>query len=276
VDIEPRLRKAGGAVEWAGSRQREDNEVGPAMFPVFMLKTTSLFFFVFAVLAVLGTVAQINPIWLFGPYSPVISSNGSQPDWYFAFVEGALRLLPGMDWNFLGHTVVWSVLLSAVVMPLVFFALMGSYPFFERRVTGDARFHNILDRPRNMPARTALGVAVIAMAIDLQLAAGDDVIAFHFGIPVEDVVWTLRGGFLIFPLLAFWLTRHVCVALQRADRRRLRAGRVTGITVQSADGRAAGGAAGAAGVGAGTIGYAAVGSPLPGERTGAAHRAAAG
>jgi ubiquinol-cytochrome c reductase cytochrome b subunit len=237
-----------GHTQWAGPKQREGNEYGPSMFPLFMMKTTSLFIFVFGALAALGAVAQINPIWLFGPYNPTISSNGSQPDWYFAFVEGAMRLMPPADWNFLGHTVVWSVFLAAVAMPLVFFVLMGSYPFFERWVTGDARFHHLLDRPRNMPARTALGVAVITQAAVLQLAAADDVIAFHLSIPVEDIAWTLRGAFFIAPALAFWVTGHACVAVQRADRRQLRAGRVTGVTATD---------------GHGAAGYAAVRSPLP-------------
>jgi ubiquinol-cytochrome c reductase cytochrome b subunit len=248
-----------GHTQWAGVKQREGNETGPPMFPVFLMKTTSLFLFVFGALAALATIAQINPIWLFGPYSPVFSSNGSQPDWYFAFVEGSMRLMPAAETNFLGHTVAWDVFLPAVLMPLVFFVLMGSYPFFERWVTGDARFHHILDRPRNMPPRTALGVAVIAMAVDLELAGAQDVIAFHFNMPVEDVNWTLRGGFFVFPLAAFWVTRHVCVALQRDDRRRLRAGSVTGISVQPAAPSAA------AADGAGPIGYAGDGSPVPEE-----------
>ncbi len=249
-----------GHTQWAGPKRREGNEYGPSMFPLFMMKTTSLFLFVFGALAVLGTIAQINPVWLFGPYNPVVSSNGSQPDWYFAFVEGALRLLPGLDWSFLGHTVAWGVLLSAVAMPLVFFAAMGSYPFVERWATGDARFHNILDRPRNMPARTALGVAVVTQAIVLQLAAADDVIAFHLSMPVEDVAWTLRGAFFIAPALAFWLTRPVCVALQRADRRRRRGGVPSWIAMRSADGLSAGAADGH-----GSVGYTAVSSPLSEE-----------
>src|SRR6185437_5354681 len=76
-----------GHSQWPGKKEREDNEVGEPMFPRFIMKTTSLFFFVFGLLALLGAVAQINPIWLFGPYNPAISSNGSQPDWYFAFIE---------------------------------------------------------------------------------------------------------------------------------------------------------------------------------------------
>jgi ubiquinol-cytochrome c reductase cytochrome b subunit len=225
-----------GHTQWPGRREREHVEVGAQMYPVFMLKTTSLFFFTFAILAVLATVAQVNPIWLFGPYNPLNASNGSQPDWYFAFLEGSLRLMPGVETNVGGHTFVWNVFLPAVVLPILFFLLMGGYPFFERWVTGDNRPHNVLDRPRNAPTRTALGVAVIVSAGVLQISGGDDVISYQLGLAVEDLVWVLRVGFFVFPVIAFLVTRRVCVALQRADRRRLRDGLPFGIVSQSADG----------------------------------------
>jgi ubiquinol-cytochrome c reductase cytochrome b subunit len=251
-----------GHTQWPGRRQREDNEVGVPTFPLFMLKTTALFMFVFGALALLGTVAQINPIWLFGPYNPAISSNGSQPDWYFAFAEGAMRLMPGAETNIAGHTIVWGVFLPAVILPFAFFLLMGGYPFFEQWVTGDRRQHQLLDRPRNMPTRTGIGVAVVAMAADLQLAAADDIIAFHFGVPVEDLVWVFRAGFFAFPLIALALTRHVCVSLQRADRRRLRLGTRYGIaTLPASDKTAGDGTGGGDSPRDSIVGYAAVTRP---------------
>ncbi|MBO0813882.1 MAG: hypothetical protein J2P30_01820, partial [Actinobacteria bacterium] len=110
-------------------------------------------------------------------------------------------------------------------------------------------------RPRNTPTRTAIGVAVIVSGTVIQIAGGDDVISFHLGISVQDLVWVLRAGFFVFPVLAFLLTRRICVGLQRADRRRLRAGRPFGIISQSADG------AGAAN-GDGARGYAPVSRPM--------------
>lgn len=225
-----------GHTQWPGKKEREHVEVGDPMYPIFMLKTTSLFFFTFGVLALLGTVAQINPIWLYGPYTPLNVFNHSQPDWYFAFMEGSMRLMPGWITNVAGHTFVWNVFIPAALLPVVFFVLMGGYPFFERWVTGDNRPHNVLDRPRNTPTRTGLGVAVIVSAAVLQMSGGDDMIAFHLGIAIEDWVWVMRAGFFLFPVIAFLITRRVCVALQRADRRRLRAGRSFGIVSQAADG----------------------------------------
>jgi ubiquinol-cytochrome c reductase cytochrome b subunit len=196
-----------GHAQWPGKKERERNEVGEPLYPVFMAKTAALFFFVFGVLAVSGAIAQINPIWLFGPYNPAISSNTSQPDWYIGFLEGALRLMPAWETDFAGHTIMWNVFVPGVVLALAFFLIMGCYPFFEQWAADDIRPHQVLDRPRNMPARTAIGAAVLAMAADLQLA-GDDDIAFHLNMPVEDLVWAFRAGFFVLPAVAFMVTRR--------------------------------------------------------------------
>jgi ubiquinol-cytochrome c reductase cytochrome b subunit len=218
-----------GHTQWPGKKERERNEVGEPLYPVFMAKTAALFFFVFSALAVLGAIAQINPVWLFGPYNPAISSNTSQPDWYIGFLEGGLRLMPRWETDFAGHTIVWNVFVPGVVLVIAFFLIMGCYPFFEQWAVGDTRPHQVLDRPRNMPARTAIGAAIVAMAIDLELAGADDVIAFHLNMPVEDLVWAFRAGFFVLPAVAFVVARRACVALQRRDRRRLRQGAEFGI-----------------------------------------------
>jgi ubiquinol-cytochrome c reductase cytochrome b subunit len=215
--------------QWPGGKRREGNAVGVPLYPVFMAKTGALFFFTFGVLALLATAAQINPIWLYGPYHPQLQSAGSQPDWYFGFLEGALRLMPGVETNVGGHTFAWNVFVPAVFLPAVFFLVMYIYPFFEQYVTGDRRYHHILDRPRNVPTRTGIGVAIAAMASDLLLASGDDIIAYRFDIPLFDLVWVLRFGFFVFPVVVFFAARYACLALQRRDARRLAAGIPTGV-----------------------------------------------
>jgi ubiquinol-cytochrome c reductase cytochrome b subunit len=221
-----------GHTQWPGKEQTERNEFGNPLYPVFLAKTGALFFFTFGVLAVLGTVAQINPIWLYGPYDPAIVSSLAQPDWYIGFLEGALRIMPGVQSDLAGHTFVWNVFLPAVALPAAFFLIMGCYPVVEQWATGDRRDHQILDRPRNAPSRTGIGVAIIALAANIQLAGADDVIALHLNIPIEVLVWLFRVGFFVFPVAGFVVARHVCLALQRADRRKLRQGESFGIAVQ--------------------------------------------
>jgi quinol---cytochrome-c reductase cytochrome b subunit len=210
--------------QWPAKGTREDNIVGDPFWPVFVVKTQALFLFTFGTVALLGAFAQINPIWLYGPYSPASVSSFSQPDWYIGFVEGSMRMMPGVVTNVAGHTIAWNVFLPAVLLPMVFLFLMVCYPFVEQYLTGDLRHHHILDRPRNAPARTGIGVAVLAMAADLQLAGADDVLSYRFGIPIFALVWFLRVGFFVFPVIAFFLTRYVCLALQRRDQARLAKG----------------------------------------------------
>ncbi|MBV9446499.1 MAG: ubiquinol-cytochrome c reductase cytochrome b subunit [Streptosporangiaceae bacterium] len=218
-----------GHTQWPGKKQRDDKEVGDPTYPIFVAKTSALFFIVAGTLTVLAFAAQINPIWLYGPYDPVIVSSNSQPDWYFGFLEGTLRMMPGVVSNIGGHTLVWNVFLPAAFVPFAFFLIMGVYPFVEQWATGDKRIHLVLDRPRNAPSRTGLGVAIMAMGADIQIAGADDVIAYHLNFPIEDFVWVLRIGFFVFPVIGFFVTRHICLALQRADRRKLRRGETYAI-----------------------------------------------
>ena len=222
--------------QWPGRGKREDNVAGEPMYPIFLTKTTSLFLFTAGIITTLATFVQINPIWLYGPYSPASDSAGSQPDWYIGFLEGGLRLMPNWETNADGYTIAWNIFLPAVALPALFFLALAMYPFFEQHVTGDLRHHHILDRPRNVPARTALGAAVISMAVDLQLAGGDDVISYFFGIPLYLLVWVLRAGFFAMPLLTFFVTRWACLALQQRDQVTVRTGVPTGIITELPEG----------------------------------------
>ncbi len=56
--------------QFAGPGRREDNVVGERMWPTYASKALGLFFLTAALLCFLGGLVQINPIWLFGPFSP--------------------------------------------------------------------------------------------------------------------------------------------------------------------------------------------------------------
>src|SRR5271155_1452259 len=72
----------------------EKNVVGQPFFPYFLLKGQAWFFFIFGALVLLATFAQINPVWLYGPYTPLAISSGTQPDFYLGLLDGALRIMP--------------------------------------------------------------------------------------------------------------------------------------------------------------------------------------
>ena len=109
-------------------------------------------------LFLLGGLVQINPIWLWGPYHTYSSTNGAQPDWYLGWLIGALRLVPGFDLTIGHYTLVPGPFWGGVAFPLVVFGFLYLWPWLERRFTGDDAFHNLLDRPRDAPVRTAIGV----------------------------------------------------------------------------------------------------------------------
>jgi ubiquinol-cytochrome c reductase cytochrome b subunit len=111
-----------------------------------------------------------------------------------------------------------------------------AYPFIEAWITGDRRRHHLLDRPRNAPTRTAIGVAGASIYGVLWAAAGADIAATHLGLSVNDVITTLRMALVLGPPAAFTVTRRVCLGLQRKDREVVLHGHETGRIARSPDG----------------------------------------
>ena len=68
---------------------------------------------------------------------------------------------------------------------LAFFTLLALWPFIEARVTGDRADHHLLDRPRDAPVRTGIGVGGFTFIAVLTLAGSNDVLAKLFNVSVE-------------------------------------------------------------------------------------------
>ncbi|HZR49737.1 MAG TPA: cytochrome bc complex cytochrome b subunit [Streptosporangiaceae bacterium] len=220
-----------------GLRQTEKLETGQPFYPYFIAKGTAWFFFIFGILAVLGTFAQINPIWLYGPYSPLAISSGSQPDWYMGFLEGALRMMPAWEINFLGHTVTFSVLIPFAVPFGIILGGAALWPWFEAWATGDKAAHHILDRPRNVPVRSGVGMAAVVFYGLLWAEGANDVISDKLQIPLYTVTWISRVLVIVGPVIAFFLTRRICLGLQAKDREQLEHGIESGIIRQAPNGK---------------------------------------
>ncbi|WP_436791919.1 cytochrome bc1 complex cytochrome b subunit [Yinghuangia sp. YIM S10712] len=215
--------------QFPGPGRTEENVVGQPFMPVYTAKAGGFFFVVFGVTALLGGLVQINPIWSYGPYHPGQITAGSQPDWYIGFLEGALRIMPNWEWSAWGHTVSFNILIPAVIVPGVLFGLLGAYPWIEAWIIGDKREHHLLDRPRNMPVRTGLGVAWITAYGVLWVCGSNDVIATHFHLSLNTITWAGRIAFLVAPPLAYAVTVRWCKGLQIRDRDKVLHGRETGI-----------------------------------------------
>jgi ubiquinol-cytochrome c reductase cytochrome b subunit len=214
----------------------ERNVVGQPFYPYFLAKGGAWFFFIFAALALLATFAQINPIWLYGPYSPLAISSASQPDFYMGILEGSLRIMPAWEWSFLGHTVTWSVLIPFALPLTLILGGAALWPFFEQWATGDKSYHHINDRPRNAPIRTATGMAAVTFYGVLWIEGANDVVADKLSIPLYTVTWISRFAVFLGPAIAFFVTRRICIGLQRKARDELLHGYESGIIRQMPNG----------------------------------------
>jgi ubiquinol-cytochrome c reductase cytochrome b subunit len=214
----------------------ERNVVGQPFWPYFLLKGQAWFFFIFGALAALATFAQINPVWLYGPYTPLAISSASQPDWYLGILDGALRIMPAWEINVLGHTITLSVFIPFIVPLGIILGGAALWPFFERWATGDNSYHHINDRPHNAPVRTGTGVAAVVFYGVLWAESANDVIADQFHIPLYTLTWIARVMVFAGPAAAFAVSRRICIGLQRKDKGLLEHGLETGIIQQLPDG----------------------------------------
>jgi ubiquinol-cytochrome c reductase cytochrome b subunit len=222
--------------QWPGPGRTNDNVVGYPLMPVYTAKAGGFFFMVFGVTALMGALMQINPIWIYGPYNPAEITAGSQPDWYMGWLEGALRIMPNVETRLWGYTLSWNVFIPGLAVMGLLFTVLGLYPFIERWVTGDTREHHLLDRPRNQPTRTGFGVAGMTAYGLLWMAGGNDIVATQFHVSLNGVTWFMRFAVILGPIIAFFVTKRVCLGLQRRDRETLLHGYETGVIIRSPEG----------------------------------------
>ena len=224
--------------QYPGPGRTNDNVVGFPIMPVYAAKAGGFFFVVFGITALVSALVQINGVWVYGPYDPTQVTAGSQPDFYMWFSDGALRLLPGwLEFTLFGTVWSFNIFLgSLVLLPLVW-VILGAYPFLEAWVTGDKREHHILQRPRNAPIRTAIGAAAISMYLVLALACVNDILAIKLGLSINDLTILFRTMFFVLPVLVFFVTKRLCLSLQRHDRERVLHGNETGRIVRTPEGR---------------------------------------
>src|SRR3954447_13153780 len=198
-------------------RPTEKSVVGLPMFPAYAPRSLALFCSVAAVLFLLGGLAQINPVWLWGPYHVSQGTNGAQPDWYLGWLIGALRLVPNFDVTIGNYTLIPNPFWGGALFPLLVFLILYLSPWLERQRTGDYGYHNVLDRPRDAPGRTAFGAGFFTWVALIFFAGSADRVYVFFALDYTAQIWVYRVLVFVLPAIVFFVTRRICRELQDAD-----------------------------------------------------------
>jgi len=199
-------------------RHTERRIIGVPLFPGQAPRSLALMFFVAGLLFLLGGLVQINPIWQWGPFEPWLGTNGAQPDWYLGWLIGALRLMPTFDVT-IGHfTLIPNPFWGGALFPLLVLAVLALFPWAERKLTGDYRTHNLIERPRYAPNRTAFGAAFLTWVFLVFVFGSADRLFVLFDLSYNTQLYIFRIGIWVVPALLFFLVRRICLERQEADR----------------------------------------------------------
>lgn len=199
---------------YPGPRRSNHQITGARVWPTYTAKSIGLFFMVFAVIAALGGLVQIDPVWIYGPYSTAAIIPGAQPDWYLGWVEGAMRLFPGVNLH-LGKYLIPGVFFPGVLFPALVFLVLYLYPFFDKAISRDTQAHHVLRLPYEQPFHTAFGCAVFIFMLVLLFAASDDVIAVGVGGSVTQIRLIFRVIVFVAPAITGIIVYMLCLRAKR-------------------------------------------------------------
>lgn len=184
--------------QYPGPRRSDRVIVGTPLVPAYALRTTGYLLLIAGVCTAFGAFAQINPVWLYGPYRPWDATTAAQPDWYMGWLEGAVRMMPGWDIQ-IGGLLIPAIFWPAVVLPGLIFTPLFVLPWLDWVVRRDGAFHNVLMLPGQHPVRTALAAGFITFLTVLLVAGGNDVFAFAYGWSQPALLRLLQWLFFVLP-----------------------------------------------------------------------------
>ena len=125
--------------------------------------------------------------------------------------------MPSFDVT-IGHfTLIPNPFWGGVLFPLFVLGVLAAFPWVERRLTGDRRVHNIADRPRNAPNRTAFGVAFLSWVFLIFVFGAADRIFVLWGFSYNDQLFIFRVAIWVVPAILFFVVRRLCRELRKAD-----------------------------------------------------------
>jgi ubiquinol-cytochrome c reductase cytochrome b subunit len=125
--------------------------------------------------------------------------------------------MPGFDVTIGDYTLVPNPFWGGALFPLIVLGVLLAFPWAEQRLTGDRGVHNMLDRPRDAPTRTAFGVAFLTWIVLVFFAGSTDRLYVFLGISYTSMTWIYRIVVVVVPILLFFVIRLVCRELRRSD-----------------------------------------------------------
>jgi ubiquinol-cytochrome c reductase cytochrome b subunit len=204
--------------QYRGPARTEDTVTGTPVWPKFALKAVGLTFVTWAVCALLGGIAQINPVWLYGPFVPYSAPSPAQPDYYVGWLEGLLRLWPAWEFSIFGVTIS-SAFIPGAVVPGVITGVLLLWPFIESWATGDRSWHHFAQRPREAPLRSAIGAGGLTVFTILMLSGSNDVLGYFLHVEVDSLNAVLRWSLFVAPIVVGLVTFRICRDLRDRDAR---------------------------------------------------------
>jgi quinol-cytochrome oxidoreductase complex cytochrome b subunit len=165
-----------------------------------------------ALLVVAAGLVPFGDVTHIGPFLPGVAGNDMYPDWYLFLAEGAMLILPAVEFTVLAATIT-NPLLGGVLLPLLIGGALLVYPLGERLFRRrPAEELDVSERAFDAPVRVAFVTAIVVVATVTSLGAASDVIAQLAGIPVADVIGFLRVALVVAPpvltALLFWYARQ--------------------------------------------------------------------
>jgi ubiquinol-cytochrome c reductase cytochrome b subunit len=137
-----------------------------------------------------------------------------QPDWYMGWLDGGLRIMPHWQTVIGGRVIIPNAFWPAIVLPGITFTILMMWPFIEQRLTGDREDHQLLDRPRDRPKRTALGAAVLSFYFVLFGASATDVLANYLNVSLNAVLTSFQVLVFVVPIVTYPVALKICRELQ--------------------------------------------------------------
>ena len=195
---------------------------GTPMWPGYALRSGGLLLMTAGLLFLLGGLVQINPIWQWGPYETWLSTNGAQPDWYLGWLIGGLRLMPPLEIVIGDYTLVPNPFFGGALFPGIVFAVLYAWPWIDRRRFGDRAAHNLLERPRDNPRRTAAFLGFLTWVFVIFAAGAGDRLYLVSSMPYEGQVWFFRAAAVVAPFVVWFVARRVCEELRAREDHPLR------------------------------------------------------